>query len=124
MALDKAVANRFIKHAIAQAVRAPDKSSQPTDQEPTPGPSRIQAHPVPAGAATKMLARAEWEKQVQGAVEDGEEDLEVFDEAEDCIEADADVEITDGKTPAPAPLPLGKGETNILSESHSGMSIS
>jgi exosome complex protein LRP1 len=123
MTIDKAVANRFIKHAIAQAVRAPDQSSQPADQELTPGPSRIQVHTVPAGATNKMLARAEWEKQVQEAVEEGEEDLEVFDEAEDRVTADADVEMTDGKTSAPTPFPVGKGETNISSESHSGMSV-
>lgn len=81
MTIDKVAASRFIKHAIAQAVRAQDQPSQTADQEPTPGPSKIQVQPIPAGAATKMHARAEWEKQVQEAIEE-EEDLEVFDEAE------------------------------------------
>ena len=122
--IDKAAANRFIKHAIAQAVRAPDQSSQPTDQKPAPGPSRIhQAQPLPPGAANKMLVRAEWVKQVQKAVEEEEEDLEVFDEDEDCQNANADVEMADHKTSAPAPLPVGKGETDTSSERHFGTSL-
>lgn len=124
MAVDKAAANRFIKSAIAQAVRVKDQPPQPTGQEPTPGPSKIHAQPVPVGAVNKMLARAEWEKQVQEAEEEGEANLEVFDEAEDYANADAEVEMTDGKTLVSTPLPVGKGEIDVSSERHSGMSIS
>ncbi|KAF9785727.1 hypothetical protein BJ322DRAFT_1004557 [Thelephora terrestris] len=124
-AIDKAAANRFIKHAIAQAVRTQGQTSEPTDQEPTPGPSKIhvQAQSVPAGATKKMLARAEWEKQVQVAAEEEEEDLEIFEEAEGQAIADADVEMTDDKASAP-PLPMRAGETGVLSEQQSGMCIS
>ena len=124
MAVDKVAANRFIKHAIAQAVRVQGQSSQSIDQEPTPGPSKIQVQPVPTGAASKMLARAEWEKQVREAVEEEEEDLEVFDEAEDCADAGADVETTDKKTSASTSLPVGKGETETSSGQRPGMSTS
>ena len=124
-AIDKAAANRFIKHAISQAVRTQGQTSEPTDQEPTPGPSKIhvQAQSVPAGATKKMLARAEWEKQVQVAAEEEEEDLEIFEEAEGQAIADADVEMTDDKASAP-PLPVRAGETGALSEQQSGMCIS
>jgi len=48
-------------------------------------------------------------------VEEVEEDLEVFNEAEDCDNADADVEMTDDKTSASTPLPVGKAKTDISS---------
>ena len=83
----------------------------------------IQAQPIPADAAKKMLARAEWEKQVQEAVEKGEEDLEVFDEAEDYANVYVDVKTTNDKTSAPASLPVGNGETDTSPEQRSGMSV-
>ena len=122
-AIDKAAANRFIKHAIAQAVRAQGQSSEQTDQEPTPGPSNIQAQPAPVGAANKMLARAEWEKQVQEAAEEEEEDLEIIEEAEGHAIGSADVKMTDDKVLAPISLPVEVGETDVLSEQQSGMYI-
>ena len=123
MAVDKVAANRFIKQAIAQAVRAKDQPSRTTDQGSTPGPSRIQVQPIPAGAMGKMLARAEWETQAQEDVEEEEEDLEVFYEAGDGANTYADVEMTGDETLASTPLHVGKGKTDILSEQHSGMSI-
>lgn len=124
MAIDKAAANRFIKHAIAQATRAQDQSSgEPTNNEPTPGPSKIPAQPIPAGATTKMLARTEWENQVKEAAEEEEEDLQVFEETDGHANADADVEMIDDKPLAQAPLPVVAEETTT-SEKHPGMSVS
>ncbi|KAI0334338.1 hypothetical protein GY45DRAFT_1269944 [Cubamyces sp. BRFM 1775] len=93
-AVDKAAANRFIKHAIAQ-VRA---QRPPGDNEGAPAHIRFDADGnVPASASTsastpasipvkvtsKMRARAEYEKQLaaQGSDEE-EEELEVFGEDE------------------------------------------
>ena len=50
-----------------------------------------------------MLARAEWEKQVRMAAEEEEDDLAVFQETEESADADADVEMADGKAPARQP---------------------
>jgi len=118
MAIDKAAASRFIKHAIAQATQAQDQSStEPGDRGPTPGPSRIPAQPIPAGATTKMLARAEWEKEVKEAAEEDEEDLEVFEETEGGANANAD-----DRTSAHTSLPVDTGETT-LPEQQSGMFV-
>ena len=123
MPVDKAAANRFIKRAIAQAVRTQGQpSAEPSSEEPTPGPSRIPAEPVPAGAANKMLARAEWEKQVGEAAEEEEEDLEVFEETEDHANAEADVEMIDKETPAPTSLSAGAAKP-ALPEQQPGMSV-
>ncbi|RPD82251.1 C1D-domain-containing protein [Lentinus tigrinus ALCF2SS1-7] len=107
-AVDKAAANRFIKHAIAQAkessqtpgagassnthIRFDAAGNAPS---PAPGPSSSstpRAPPAPGKVTSKMLARAEWQKQVAagqvGDVDMDEDDdeadaLEVFDEDED-----------------------------------------
>ena len=124
MAIDKVAANRFIKHAIAQAVRSQGQSSEPADEGPTPGPSKIQEQPVPTGATNKILARTEWEKQVQEAAEEEEEDLEIFEETQDRANVDGDVEMTGEKAPeSPSPL-VRTGEADTQSEQQSGMSIS
>ena len=124
MSIDKAAANRFIKSAIAQAVRTQGQpSAEPANEEPTPGPSRIPAQPVPAGATNKMLARAEWEQQVKDAVEEEEEDLEVFEETEDHANAEADVEMIDNEAPAPLSLSTGTAKA-ALHEQQPGMSVS
>jgi len=113
MAVDKAAANRFIKHAITQAVRSQGQpSAEPASQGPTPGPSKTPIQPVPAGATSKMLARAEWEKQVRTAAEEEEEDLEVFEETERNADAEADVEMGDevpAQTGETAPQPQQSG---------------
>ena len=118
-AIDKAAANRFIKHAIAQAVRIQDQP-QPIDKEPTPGPSKIQAQPVPTGAANKILARAEWEKEVREDTED-EEDLEIFEEAEGHANEEGDVGMPDANASAPTLPPIQAGEAAIPSGQLTGM---
>lgn len=113
MTIDKAAANRFIKHAITQATRAQGQSSaDPVDQEPSPGSSKVHVQPAPVGATNKMLARTEWEKQVREAAEEEEEDLEVFEETEGHANTDADVEMVNDKAPASTSLPAGTGETS------------
>ena len=126
MAIDKAAANRFIKHAISQAVRS--QGQPPTElaeKVPTPGPSEIPAQPAPVAATNKMLARAEWEKEVRTAAEEEEEDLEVFEETEENADADGDADLTYDTASASAPtfLPVGAGETAV-SQQKPGMSIS
>ena len=71
--MDKSVANRFIKHAIAQV-----KFGRPPGQdEGAAGPSNVR---VPAKITSKMAARAEYEKQLKEMSSDEEDDLEVIDE--------------------------------------------
>ncbi|KII93962.1 hypothetical protein PLICRDRAFT_171658 [Plicaturopsis crispa FD-325 SS-3] len=73
---DKDAANRFIKHAIAQATYGQDK--RPPGEEAGPSQS---AAPVPVKITAKMAARAEYEKELKELGSDDEEDgLEVFDE--------------------------------------------
>jgi len=123
MGIDKVAANRFIKHAISQAVRSQGQSSaEPAGQDPTPGPSKTPVQATPAGAANKMLARAEWEEQVRAVVEEEEEALEIFEETEENANADADVEMGD-ETSASTSLPVGAGETTPLPQ-QPGMSVS
>lgn len=123
MTVDKAAANRFIKHAITQATRTQGQpSTEPADHHPTPGPSKTPARPVPAGATNKMLARIEWEKQVKEAAEE-EEDLQVFEETDGYANADADVEMINDEASAPTSLPVGTGETTP-SEQRPGMFVS
>jgi hypothetical protein len=117
MTVDKVAANRFIKHAIAQATRVQIPTSEPTEKEPIPGPSKIQIQPVPTGAANKMLVRAEWEKQAQETSEE-EEGLEVFDETEGYADADADVEMTDENLSKPAHLPMGTEKSGMSFSSY------
>ena len=122
MAVDKVAANRFIKHAISQAVRSQGQpSAELVNQGPTPGPSKAPVRPAPAGATNKMLARAEWEKQVRTAAEEEEEDLEVFEETQGNAGEDADVEMGD-KASASTSLPAEAEETTP--QQQPGMSTS
>jgi hypothetical protein len=71
-----------------------------------------------------MLARAEWEKQVQEAAEEEEEGLEVFDETESHANAGPDPGMASEKASTSTSLPADMGETNNVSEGQSGMSVS
>ena len=98
-------------------------SAEPTadqDHGPTPGSSKALPQPVPVGATNKMLARAEWEKQVEEAADEEESDLEVFEEAEGNADADADIQMTDEKASEQISLPVGTGEPT-LTEYQPGM---
>lgn len=98
--MDKSVANRFIKHAIAQV-----KFGRPPGQdEGAAGPSNVR---VPAKITSKMAARAEYEKQLKEMSSDEEDDLEVIDET-------GEAESTQGK---------GKGRAQVAEASSSSEQV-
>lgn len=75
LAVDKGVANRFIKHAIAQI-----KFERPPGQDE--GISSQQDVRVPVKVTEKMIARAQYEKELKELGSEEEDDLEVIDDAE------------------------------------------
>ncbi len=75
-AVDKGVANRFIKHAIAQV-----KYGRPPGQDEGVS-SEQQDVRVPVKVTEKMAARAQYEKELKELGSEEEEDLEVIDDAE------------------------------------------
>ena len=75
LAVDKGVANRFIKHAIAQI-----KFDRPPGQDE--GISSQQDVRVPVKVTEKMIARAQYEKELKELGSEEEDDLEVIDDAE------------------------------------------
>lgn len=80
--MDKAAANRFIKHAITQ-VKQQQQQDQDPSSEPTPVADPSTAISVPVKLTSKMLARAQYEEELKETPSDGEDDeLEVFDETE------------------------------------------
>ena len=103
-AVDKAAANRFIKHAIAQV-----KAQRPPGDDEGAGPSHIrfgengEATKLPVKVTSKMVARAQYEKELAEAVSEEEDALEVIDDEEpsDTI----DVNSRKDK---------GKGKVNII----------
>ncbi|KAH7922799.1 hypothetical protein BV22DRAFT_1037119 [Leucogyrophana mollusca] len=86
--IDKAAAGRFIKHAIAQ-VKYTTPTSGPSDATSTASTSNVR---VPIKVTSKMVERAEYEKNLQDVGSEEEEDLEVFDAAseEDAGEDEAE----------------------------------
>ncbi|KAG8219419.1 hypothetical protein J3R82DRAFT_342 [Butyriboletus roseoflavus] len=75
LGIDKAAAGRFIKHAIAQA-----KNAQLIDEPSDVAASSSSSHEhVPVKVTSKMMARAEYEKELNELGSEEEEDLEVFD---------------------------------------------
>lgn len=97
MALDKGAVNRFIKHAIAQA-----KYGKPPSEDEGQPSEDVR---VPVKVTSKMIARAEYEKEVreQGSEEEEDIDLEIFDEV-----ADEQVELS--------PSSGGKGKQKATDE--------
>lgn len=83
LTVDKGVANRFIKHAIAQVQfgRPPGQ-----DEGAAAEGSSIRVQPK---VTSKMMARAQYEKELKELGSEEEEDLEVIDDADD---SDAAVE--------------------------------
>lgn len=78
LAVDKAAAGRFIKHAISQARAAPGPSTHLRfDDDGTPHDVR-----VPLKVTEKMLAREQYLKELKEAddTDEMEEDLELYDE--------------------------------------------
>ncbi|KAN0100234.1 hypothetical protein V8E55_000218 [Tylopilus felleus] len=80
LGIDKAAAERFIKHAIAQA-----KNATLVDEDEPSGPataaSSSSSHErIPVKVTSKMVARAEYEKELEELGSQEEDDLQVFDE--------------------------------------------
>ncbi|KAG6331964.1 hypothetical protein ID866_7127 [Astraeus odoratus] len=86
LGIDKEAAGRFIKHAIAQAknARLVDEDEEEED-ESTAGPS-TSTERVPVKVTSKMLERAEYERNLREMGDEEEDDLEVFEEDEDVDE--------------------------------------
>ncbi|KAG9313974.1 hypothetical protein JVU11DRAFT_4750 [Chiua virens] len=87
LGIDKEAATRFIKHAIAQA-----KNTQLVDEpsdDAVPVASSSSGQRVPIRVTSKMIARAEYEKELKELGSEEDEDLEVFDEeAEDAMDTE------------------------------------
>ncbi|EPT03438.1 hypothetical protein FOMPIDRAFT_1116381 [Fomitopsis schrenkii] len=83
MTVDKAAANRFIKYAIAQV-----KAQRPPGDDEGAGSSHVrfgengEATKVPVKVTSKMVARAQYQKELAEAVSEEEEALEVIDDEE------------------------------------------
>ncbi|KAG6380787.1 hypothetical protein JVT61DRAFT_5171 [Boletus reticuloceps] len=113
MGIDKAAAERFIKYAIAQA-----KNARLVD-EPADGPlaSSSSSHErVPVKVTTKMVARAEYEKELKELGSEEEEDLEVFEETD--VEDEA-IDIADPPPEEPRYTRLDKGKGRASGEEQS-----
>lgn len=85
LGIDKAAAGRFIKHAIAQAKLAKVEEPKNTAH----GSASTNSEHVPVKITSKMVERAEYEKNLEKLGSEEEEDLEVFDEAEMSGDEDA-----------------------------------
>ncbi|KAH9949385.1 hypothetical protein B0H21DRAFT_728722 [Amylocystis lapponica] len=94
--IDKAAANRFIRHAIAQV----KYGRPPGDDEGPAEPSEVR---VPVKMTSKMLARAQYQKELDEAGSEEEEDLEIIEDAgSDAAEEEM--------PPAPSRQDKGKGK--------------
>ena len=82
--IDKAAAGRFIKHAIAQSThgRPPGDSAEATSSDVR----------VPARVTSKMVARAEYEKELNELGSEEEEELKMFDEPPEEAQREGDSE--------------------------------
>ncbi|KAI6133625.1 hypothetical protein EDD17DRAFT_1475825 [Pisolithus thermaeus] len=95
--LDKEAAERFIKHAIAQVTNATSPENEREDESVaavaalTPGPSTSVLERVPLKITSKMLERAEYERNLKELGDEEEDELQVFGEtlAEDYPIGDA-----------------------------------
>ncbi|KAJ3936152.1 MAG: Sas10/Utp3/C1D family-domain-containing protein [Lentinula lateritia] len=101
--VDKAAANRFIMHAISQAqidadaagvAYAPTKaSSSSSSTTPLTTSASNSAARVPLKVTSKMLERQEWQKRVDEAgSEEEEDDIEGWEEG-DRVQEDEDSEV-------------------------------
>jgi len=75
LGIDKAAAERFIKHAIAQS-----KYGRPPGDNAEATPSDVR---VPIRVTSKMLERAQYDKELNEMGSEEEEDLKTFDEVPD-----------------------------------------
>ncbi|KAF9245692.1 Sas10/Utp3/C1D family-domain-containing protein [Melanogaster broomeanus] len=91
--IDKAAAGRFIKHAIAQAKNARLVEEELAEDAAAPVvASTSSSERVPVKVTSKMLARAEYEKEMKDLGSEEDEDLEVFNDDEAAAVDDDDEE--------------------------------
>ncbi|KIJ22175.1 hypothetical protein PAXINDRAFT_152396 [Paxillus involutus ATCC 200175] len=115
--IDKAAAGRFIKHAIAQAKNAQLVDEPSDDATPVASSS---SERVPVKVTSKMIARAEYEKEMKELGSEEEEVLEVFDE--DAVDDEDDaLDTVDArvKEARMQPLSLDKGKGRASDEEQS-----
>ncbi|KIJ66399.1 hypothetical protein HYDPIDRAFT_26750 [Hydnomerulius pinastri MD-312] len=112
LGIDKAAAGRFIKHAIAQAknIQLVDELSDSAAPVASSSSER-----VPVKVTSKMIERAEYEKNLKDLRSEEEEDLEVFDE--DAAADEEDASVTEEPAARPPPLNKGKGRASDEEES-------
>ncbi|OCH95677.1 C1D-domain-containing protein [Obba rivulosa] len=84
MTVDKGAANRFIKNAIAQV-----REQRPPGDNEGQGPSHIRFNqdgsaPIPVKVTSKMIARAEYQKQLEAVGSEEESELEVIEDADEA----------------------------------------
>lgn len=120
--IDKAAAGRFIKHAIAQAKNA-HLVDEPSDAATatataTAASSSSNHERVPVKVTSKMMARAEYEKELKELGSEEEEDLEVFDE-EAAVKDDEAMITTDDPPEETRPMRLDKGKGRASEEEQS-----
>ncbi|KIK70537.1 hypothetical protein GYMLUDRAFT_32574 [Collybiopsis luxurians FD-317 M1] len=91
MQVDKAAANRFIKHAISQAQidadaagAYPSKVQSSIDSEAGPSTSNSASVRVPVKVTSKMLEREEWQKRVEEAGSDVDDEIERWEGEDDA----------------------------------------
>ncbi|KAI0684769.1 hypothetical protein BC835DRAFT_1388170 [Cytidiella melzeri] len=89
LAVDKNVASRFIKHAIAQV-----KYGRPPGQDEGM-PSQPENTRVPVKVTEKMVARAQYEKELRELGSEEEEDLDIIDDTEDQSMPDTPSAVVD-----------------------------
>lgn len=104
MKIDKGAAERFIKHAITQSTygKTPaDEAVVPVLSDSEAGPSTAR---LPVKVTSKMLERAQYEKEMRERDEEGseEDDLEMFE----------DEDAANGMEVDPETVPEANGQTD------------
>lgn len=85
--IDKAAAGRFIKHAITQATWTRTAAEEAQD-EPEPTPARI-----PIKVTSKMVERAEYEKNLKEEESEEEEGLKIY-EGNNAMVVDKEADVS------------------------------
>lgn len=113
LGIDKAAADRFIKHAIAQAKNA-QLVDGPSDAA-TVACSSSSHERVPVKVTSKMVARAEYEKELKELGSEEDDDLQVFDE-EMVAEDEEAMNIPDDPPEETRSVGLDKGKGRASEE--------
>ncbi|KAI9570171.1 Sas10/Utp3/C1D family-domain-containing protein [Boletus coccyginus] len=116
LGIDKAAADRFIKHAIAQAKNA-QLVDGPSDAA-TVASSSSSHERVPVKVTSKMVTRAEYEKELKELGSEEDDDLQVFDE-EMAAEDEEAMNIPDDPPEGTRSVGLDKGKGRASEEEQS-----